>query len=141
MDSFPRVEVEFIVEGKYFDLELFTKEMGILPTKTRGINDWPSTIKNNLNISEELRPRYIWCINQTEEQCKTVAIPIKNIISQLIGKEQKINLFCKKYELEKGLIIIIHAETMNLPEISLSPKIVSYFGNLKAQISFDIYTY
>ncbi len=141
MKNFPYIEANFIVEGKLFDIALFTKEIGILPTETREIDDFPSIIKNNSNIPKELQPRCIWSITQKEEFCRTIQQPIHNIISQLIGKEEIINSFCKKNKLERALIITIHAETMDLPEIILSSKIISYFGSIESEISFDIYTY
>ncbi len=141
MKNFPYIEANFIVEGKLFDIALFTKEIGILPTETREIDDFPSIIKNNSNIPRELQPRCIWSITQKEEFCRTIQQPIHNIISQLIGKEEIINSFCKKNKLERALIITIHAETMDLPEIILSSKIISYFGSIESEISFDIYTY
>ena len=141
MKNFPYIEANFIVEGKLFDIALFTKEIGILPTETREIDDFPSIIKNNSNIPKELQPRCIWSITQKEEFCRTIQQPIHNIISQLIGKEEIINSFCKKNKLERALIVTIHAETMDLPEIILSSKIISYFGSIESEISFDIYTY
>ena len=138
MKNFPYIEANFIVEGKLFDIALFTKEIGILPTETREIDDFPSIIKNNSNIPKELQPRCIWSITQKEEFCRTIQQPIHNIISQLIGKEEIINSFCKKNKLERALIITIHAETMDLPEIILSSKIISYFGSIESEISFDI---
>ena len=141
MKNFPYIEANFIVEGKLFDIALFTKEIGILATETREIDDFPSIIKNNSNIPRELQPRCIWSITQKEEFCRTIQQPIHNIISQLIGKEEIINSFCKKNKLERALIITIHAETMDLPEIILSSKIISYFGSIESEISFDIYTY
>ena len=141
MKNFTYIEANFIVEGKLFDIALFTKEIGILPTETREIDDFPSIIKNNSNIPRELQPRCIWSITQKEEFCRTIQQPIHNIISQLIGKEEIINSFCKKNKLERALIITIHAETMDLPEIILSSKIISYFGSIESEISFDIYTY
>lgn len=141
MKNFPYIEVSFVIEGKYFDLQQFTKEIGILPSETRGIDNWPKNIKNNLNIPEELQPRYEWCICQKEELCKQIELPINKIISKLIGKEQQIIEFCEKNNLQKGLNITIHGEAMNLPEMVLSPAVVSFFGNMKVEIGFDIYAY
>lgn len=141
MSDFPYIEVSFVIEGKYFDVQQFTKEIGIVPSETRGIDDWPNMIKNNLNIPEDLQPRYVWCICQKEELCKKIEFPINKIISQLTGKEQKFIEFCEKNNLQKVLNIAIHGDEMNLPEIVLSPSIVSYFGNMKVEIGFDIYVY
>lgn len=141
MDSLPYIKASFVIEGKDLDLKQLTKEIDIVPTETRGIDDWPRAIKNNLNLPEELQPRCVWCICQKEDLCKQVELLVNKIISQLEGKEQKILEFCKRKNLKKSLNITIHGEVMNLPEIVLSPNSVSYFGKLEVEIGFDIYAY
>lgn len=141
MDKLPYVKVSFIIEGKEFNLNKLTEELNILPTKIRGINDWPESIKNNLSLPEELQPRCVWSISQEMDVCKQIEIPINRLIDQIRGKEQKLSEFCKKENLKKSLCITIQAETMQLPQIVLSSHIISYFGKLGVEIGFDIYTY
>ena len=73
--------------------------------------------------------------------CKQMKIPIYEIIAQIKGKEQKLLEFCKSGNLKKSLCITIQAETMNFPEIILPSDIITYFGKLEIEISFDIYAY
>lgn len=134
------IMVDFVIEGKNFDIEQLTKEIEVAPSQIRGIDDWPEAIKNNKNLPEELKSRCEWSICQKEEFCRQIEIPINKIIAKLKGKEQKIMKFCADHELRKGLCITIQAEAMNMPEIVLSSDIVSYFGSLKAEISFNIYS-
>lgn len=141
MKNFPHIKVSFVIEGKKLNLKKLTEELDILPTETRGIEDWPEAVKSNLNLPEELQPRYVWCICRVVDLCKQIEIPINKIVAQIKGKEQKILDFCIRDNLKKSLCITIHAETMDLPEIVLPAEIVSYFGKLKAEIGFDIYTY
>ncbi len=141
MDNYPYILISFLIEGRNMDLEKLTEEMGIMPTKTREITDWPESVKKNPNLPEELKPRYIWCICQEEELCKKIEEPIRKIMVQIKGREEKIIEFCKKDSLKKSLCIVIHAETMYLPEILLPSDIVAYFGKLEVEICFDIYTY
>ena len=141
MYKFPQIEVSFLIEGKDFDLEHFTKEIGVTPSKTRGIGDWPKAIVNNTNLPEELKPRCEWSLCHMEESCRKVEKAVCVIISKLKGKEQKIIEFCEENELKKGLSITIHAEAINMPEIVFSQDTVSYLGDMKVEISFDIYTY
>lgn len=139
MNNFPCVAARFIVEGKNLEIKKFTEKMDILPTETREIDDWPDAIKNNANLPEELQPRFVWCICQKEDSCKQVNVPIKKLILQLKGKEQIINAFCSENKLKKTLVITIQSQVSNLPEVMLSPDIVSYFGMLKVEINFDLY--
>ncbi len=141
MNHLPYIEVSFVVDGKNFELEKLTEELGILPTEVRGLNDWPDAVKNNPNLPLELQARCEWSISQEEYLCKQIEIPIRKIIAQIKGKEQKLNDFCKKNNLSKALCITIHAKTMCLPEMYLPPCIVSYWGNLDVAIGFDVYTY
>lgn len=141
MKKLPYIEVSFIIEGENFGLEEFTREMEILPSETRGLDDWPSVIKNHPVIPKDLRPRCMWCICQSEDFCASIKSPINKIKAQLEGKEQVISEFCKKYNLKKYLSIVVHAEAMKMPECVLATAIVSYFGMMNVEIGFDIYTY
>lgn len=141
MKNFPLIEACFFIEGKQFNLESFTERVGILPSKTRTVDDWPEELIKNSNIPEELQPRYVWQVCAKEETCMRAEIPILQVMSQLEGKEGLIINFCAKESLKKGLNISIHAEIMNMPEIVLAPEIVSFFAKLEAEISFDLYGY
>ena len=142
MSSLKQIKKMSLTRGTvYLDLNKLTEEIGIIPTETRDITDWPKAIKNNTNLPEELEPRCVWCICQEEEVCKRIEDPIRRIVAQIEGKEEKLIEFCKRDNLKKSLCIVIHAETMYLPEIVLSSDIVAYFGKLGVEISFDIYTY
>lgn len=141
MDKLPCINVSFVIEGKYIDFEQLNQEIEIKPTEIRGLDDWPKAIKNNLTLPEEQKPRCEWSICQRVELCRQIEIPINKIIEQLRGKEQKLIEFCEKNTLKKGLSIVIHAEAMNLPEITLSSTVVSYFGKLGVEIGFDMYVY
>lgn len=141
MDNLPKIMVDFVVDGKNFILEELTEELNILPTEIRGIDDWPEAIKNNPNLPEELQPRNEWSICYKEEQCEEIEMPVQKILEQIKGKEQILNRFCEKNSLDKCICITIHAEAMHLPDMTLSPKTVSYLGRIGVQLSFDIYTY
>ena len=57
------------------------------------------------------------------------------------GKEQIIFDYCEKHNLKKYLCIIIHSREMTLPALVLPSDMVSYFGKLETEISFDLYIY
>lgn len=141
MDMLPKVKVSFVISGKDFDLSMLTEELNISPSETRSLEDWPEAVKNNVHIPEELQPVYEWCISEKEELCLQIETPIRRIISQIEGKEQVLMEFCKRYGLKKSLCMVIHGEDMGLPDITLSPYIVGYFGKLETLITFDIYVY
>lgn len=141
MDKLPRVIVCFGITGKELNINELTETLDIIPTQIRGIDDWPEIIKKDLTLPEELRPRYEWSIEQEMDLCNTINTPIMSVIDRLQGKEEKIFELCDKKNLKRFLTITIHAEAMRLPEISLVPYILKYFGEMDAEISFDIYTY
>lgn len=141
MNSYPSIEVSFTIEGIDLNLEELTKKTDIKPSKIRDIDDWPKAIKMNKNLPKEMQPRFVWSVCEKEEECKKVETPIRQLISKFEGKEQILIEFCENKDLKMVLTIVIHAEAMELPEIVLSPDILSYFGKLKAEIGFDIYTY
>ena len=139
--NLPQIEASFAVVGKEFSLTQLTEALGILPTETRTRKDWPKAIIENKNLPEEFRPRCEWSITKKEDACLEVEVPIQKIISQLRGKGRTLNEFCKKNNLEKSLLIVIHAKKMRLPAIYLSAQTVSYLGKLGVEIGFDMYVY
>lgn len=141
MDKFPYVEVNFVIEGRKLNLEQLTEKLKITPTITRGIDDWPQIVKDNKSLPEKLWPRYVWGICCEERPCKKLETPINKLISKLEGKEQTIIEICKKYGLKKCVVIVIHADSMSLPELVFPSYIVSYFGKLEVEVSFDMYVY
>lgn len=141
MKKLPRIQVDFDIEGKDFDLQKFSDEIGIQPDETRTPEEWPDAIKNNKDLPEELRPRYVWCISERMKKCKITDKPVRKIMERLTGKEEIIIAFCKKHKLSIGLSIMVDAKIMELPELVLYPDIVSYFGQLDAEIGFDIMVY
>ena len=141
MKNFPNIEVSLTIEGKEMDLDKLTKELGLMPKKTRKPTDWPEAIICNTGLSAQLQPRYVWSICQNMDFCKQIEIPVRKIIAQIEGKEKQIIEFCETNALHKSLCIVIHAETMCLPEMVLPADIISYLGKMELEISFDIYTY
>lgn len=141
MHDFPYVEASFVIEGENFEPELLTGEINILPTEIRKKDDWPEAIKRNENLPKDLWPRGVWSICQEERFCNKISSPIYEIVQQLRGKETKIINICKNNCLKIFLIIVVHAETMSLPEMVLPSEIVKYFGELDAEIGFDVYVY
>ncbi|MBD5517227.1 MAG: DUF4279 domain-containing protein [Lachnospiraceae bacterium] len=141
MDQLPRIIVCFGIEGKELNINELTETLDIIPTHARGIDDWPEIIKKDLTFPEELQPRCEWGIDYEVDLCNTVNIPIMSVIDQLKGKEDKIFEFCEKNNLKRYLTVVIHAKAMCLPEITLSPYVLRYFGEMGVEIGFDIYTY
>ena len=108
MDKLPRIVVCFGIEGKELDINELTETLDIIPTHTRGSDDWPETIKRNLMLPEELQPRYEWSIDSEMDLCNTIDTPIMSVIERLRGKEEEIFEFCDKNNLKRFLTITIH---------------------------------
>ncbi len=141
MYDFPYVEASFVIEGENFEPELLTGEINILPTEIRKKDDWPEAIKRNKKLPKDLWPRGVWSIYREKRFCNKISAPIYEIVQQLRGKETKIINICKNNCLKIFLIIVVHAETMDLPEMVLPSELVKYFGEFGAEIGFDVYIY
>lgn len=141
MDHLPCIKVDFGIEGKEFDANELSEIVGVLPTESREMDDWPEVIRGNSTLPEELQPRCVWEIQQKMDQCVRIDIPIRSMINQLKGREQKLVDYCQEHDLKGYLCITIHADKMCLPQMVLSPDILNYFGKMNVEVSFDIYTY
>lgn len=93
-------------------------------------------------VMEETKQEVLKLLKNYKEINNTFWLEEQNVPQRKVkGKEQKIIDICEAQRLKKALSIVIHAEAINMPEIVLTRDIVSYFGDMKAEISFDIYTY
>ncbi len=141
MNILNNVEVNLVFSANEFDIKKFTEEIGISPSEIRESKDWPKAIQNNINLPDGLRAHCEWCISDQAVGCKAIEGPMKNIISKIDGKENKIKELCKKNNIEKTLSIVVSGNSMHLPEMVIPSELVSYFGELEVEIGFDLYIY
>ncbi len=138
----PLISVEFSLEGDEFDLCSVTNALGVLPSRTCTKEDWPDSIKNNAaNLPSEIRPRTIWELDTPKVTSKSVSEQCEILMNIFKGKEGIVNKLRERYNLSAHVEVVIHMETMNGPEISLSGNVVSFLASIHADIGFDLYAY
>ena len=83
----------------------------------------------------------LWKYEIIVQECKNLAIPFNEIQTLLINKVSIIKNLANELNLEIRFEIIVHAHEMNIPELTLSQKNISFVASINAEVSFDIYSY
>ena len=129
MIELPQIKVSFFFVGDEFSLSDVTKEMQIVPTKTRQKDSFPI---------KELAKTF-WIIETDKENCKVVSWQFENLIKILTGKEKIINQICNKYKIKTEFCVTTWMENGDKPEMVLTKEIISFLASINAEVGFDLY--
>ena len=131
MDMLPQIEMSFILTGQENCLEKITNTLEIVPSHVKRKEEYKLAEFSN----------YMWELTTGKQYSKSVNFQSQEILKMLKGKEKQIKYFVNHYKLKTDLLIIIHAQIGDGPEISLSQEIIKFAAEIAAEISFDIYYY
>lgn len=140
MKNLPYVEIEFVLTSIKMVTEIVTKRLDIIPSSIRENNQWHKLEGHGLNEINSV-PTKEWCLTEREEFCNKIEPSIKKIIMLLEGKEKMLLELKNMYDLQFSLVVIVHSEIMELPEIVLSEEVLAFFAQIGIEISFDFYFY
>ena len=112
-------------------LSNITNELGVLPTKTR--------TKAQYKIPEFAC--YSWCLSSGAIVCACIEDATQIIAKELYGKESTIRKLCADYDVKPQFVIIVHAETGNGPELTLTKEFIKFCADINAEVGFDMYYY
>ena len=133
------VAVELGITGDVINTDELTEIMGVEPTSIRTKEDWPKAIKDNTSLPEELKPRMEWGFDEKIGSCYQVEQSLLQFLDMFKGREKNIVEYCNRNKLNKTIIVVIHANEMELPEMSLSSYLISRLNKLEVELDFDIY--
>ena len=139
MSSDPRIQVGFYLTGKEFNIKYVSEVLQVKETYFRTKEDWPDVIKQNQDLPDDLKPRTIWGLQTSREECYTVNFKMKEIVEKLGEKIEKINELCIELDLESALTVIIEMEVGNGPEMVLDREVVKFISEIGAEVDFDMY--
>ena len=141
----PKIRVLLSLIGKFdteVNLDIITKEMCLVPTRTRTPDDWPETIKNpRAELPDELKPSYVWELDTGYAHNKLVRDRFDVMLNFLTEKRDIINDLKKRFSLSASFTVGIHAQhdQCNLPEVFLTQEIIAFAASIGADIGFDMY--
>jgi hypothetical protein len=139
----PEVKILFGLDGKSgvaIDLGELTRRIGITPTETRGLDDWPDAVKNpKVELPENLGARCCWAVTLDYEECFVVSDRLDQLINILRGKESVINSLRQKLHLEAYFVVIVAAHRDRTPAMCLTKENVEFIASIGAEVSFDMY--
>ena len=131
MENLPTIKTTLCLSADLFDLDLITEKMGIKPTKTRTKDSFPSYGL----------PHTVWTIEVFEKECWAISAPLEKLFKILEGKAKTIKFLCEEYELEAIIVITIHMNHGERPEMDIPREFISFAGFINAEIGFDLYCY
>ncbi len=133
------LQAHIYIRADEFDIQQFTAELGVEPSRTRGLLDWPAHIINGKNSPEGVGPCCKWEISAEKQECYDIEIPIRELMSKFEGKEEKLRTLCDKYNLDCEMVIVVTDSSNKMPRLYLSKDIVAFLSKIGASINFDWY--
>lgn len=135
----PKIRAKFGLESKDFSIDYVSHELGIQPDWSRTFDGWPDVITNNPNLPEDLKPRTIWSMQTTKDECWAVEIQLVKLINRLDGKVDIIQKLSRELNLQAYFVVVVDMLVGDHPEMVLSKEIVAFMSSVNAEISFDMY--
>lgn len=98
--------------------------------------------KSNPNNNEHIiriRKETVWEYGTDYEDSFNVEEQLVKVLTQLKGREQKINEICKKYNLKCMFMIVITMNDGYTPTLIMNTEIIEFVHSIEAEIHFDLY--
>jgi len=130
-NDFPLIEMSFLLTGQKDYLQEITDTLSIKPSRIRR--------KEEFRLEEF--SCFMWELTTGKQHSKCVKVQSEELLKQLQGKENLILGLKKDYELNVDLLVTIHAENCDGPEITLSKEIITFAAQIGSEIGFDMYFY
>ena len=103
----------------------------VLPTKIRLPEDY--------KIKEF--SGYDWQREVKIHDAETISEPLNQLIKLFEKNVENLTKLMQSYNLNAYIVIVIHANEDELPEIVIDPQVISFANTIKAEISIDLYSY
>ncbi len=131
MNKLPQIEISFLLTGQEDFLQEITDALLIKP----------SCIRRKQDYKYQEFANFMWELTTGKQESKSVDYQSADLLDKLSGKEKIIVQLLNSYKLKADLLVIIHAEIGDGPEINLSTDIIKFAAEIQAEIGFDIYFY
>jgi hypothetical protein len=127
-----KVHVTFRLVGEDFDTDEITRQLDILPTKSRKKNQSPKVLIENGNAFA------YWIFRTEDVESSFVSEEFKKLRDLLSDKKEIILQLCEKYSLETQIDVVISASLESIPEIFLEKEDIEFASFLETGIGFDL---
>ncbi len=128
------VNVEFVFEADYLDIDDISDTLGLEPTNTWEKGD---LIKDRPVV----RKQSCWSIGTGNKESLDINDQLFEMIEMLKGKEGIINNISKKYDTTPFFMILINIEDDEKPIISIYSPIIKFASSINAHLEIDWYIY
>lgn len=136
----PVVYVSLSFCGNDFNHSFVTKQLSITPTTARGPEDWQASTMQYASMPGWPAPRCEWSYDIKRTHCTDVNISLHTLIDTFHDKVPMIAELKRQMDYATKILIVIHAEQINMPSIGLDRRAVRFLNSIDAEIEFDIYT-
>lgn len=126
------VRVDFRIMGNKFDVQVISKELGILPTMTWNTGDF---IRN----TNRKRTYTAWVFSTDVEETLDINTQLRKIEQNFYSKEDALCRLKKQYDLDFCIDIVIVIENESPPAIYLDSSIIHFASNIDARFDIDTY--
>jgi hypothetical protein len=132
-EEFSDIQIDFIMAFKEADLDKITKAMGLAPTRTQKNGEWPTGITRANKACD------VWVISTERKHSVWVEKSFSHMIDMLKGKEGTIKYLTEKYDMELVFHVVVYAEAIFLPGLTLEKESVQFLADLNASMDFKLH--
>ena len=125
------VKASFLLVGEVDHLADITSRLCVIPTKIR--------TKDQFKLAEFAC--YEWSFGTGPVLSKCLDDSTQIILKQFNDKIEAILTICKTYQVAPHIIVVVHAEIGDGPELTLTKEFVQFSASIQAEIGFDMYYY
>lgn len=120
------IKVSLILSGCGPGVKRLTEELSIVPSYSRDRFP-PNSIAKPYWYTEVVA------------DCSCIETPLNTLKERILSQLENILSLCKEYSLMPTIQIIVQANYVDRPEITLSPEMICFFNQLNAEVCFDVY--
>lgn len=139
-ESVPKIRATFVLAGDHIDFDYVTNALGVDPSSTRSIHEWPESINHTIP-PDSLKPHEEWVYQTKRAESWSIGLEFDKIINVFGNRENVIRELCKKLDLSATISIGIHMAGETNPELFLERPHVDFLSSTGADFGIDLYIY
>ena len=128
----PSVDIELVLAGDQFDLELIATVLNIKPTVQWKKGD---TISNRPIVRQDTT----WSFGIGLQRSYDIEEQSKQLLSVFINRLDKLKLLKREQNIDILILYTVKVYNSETPIMSLSSELVNFASELGAKIDFDLY--
>lgn len=128
------IEISLCISGSNLPVNDISDRLALSATSVRTQYSIHKSVPNEYKCSE-------WCFKIRKRPCTSLSSAFDDLISVFYLKKGEILAIRDMYKADISIVIVTDMVNDELPELVIPLSAISFSNDIKAEISFDIYSY